>query len=81
MTVSTTPYIRTNGPAFGSVEYYSEQFSDVLADVGEGADTKDAVLKGLLDALKSWIEYHDKAACQYEDFAIELDGLVKELLA
>ena len=75
----TTPYIRQNGPAYGSVEFYSEHFSDVLADVAEGDESRANVLKGFLDALTSWLEYHDKAACQYEDFAIELQALVKEL--
>lgn len=81
MTVTTTPYVRANGPDYGTMAYYSEMFSDILCDVGEGEDTKTTVLAGLLDALKSWIDYHDKAACQYEDFAIELNNLVKELLA
>lgn len=78
MTSSYTP--SPNAPAYGSVEYYSEQFSDVLADVGDDDTGKTAVLAGLLDALTSWINYHDAAACRYEDFAIELNSLVKELV-
>jgi hypothetical protein len=79
MTVTTTPYVRTNGPAYGSVEYYSEHFSDLLADIGEGDSSRANVLAGLLDALKSWLDFHDKAACQYEAFAVELNALAKEL--
>jgi hypothetical protein len=74
----TSSYTR-KAPEFGSVEYYSEQFSDVLADIGDDDTSKTNVLKGLNDALVSWINYHDAAACRYEDFAIELNNLVGEL--
>lgn len=70
----------TKAPEYGSVEYYSEQFSDVFADIGDDDINKANVLAGLISALTSWINYHDTAACRYEDFAIELNGIVKELL-
>jgi hypothetical protein len=74
----TSSYTR-KAPEFGSVEYYSEQFSDVLADAGDDDTAKDNILKGFTDALVSWINYHDAAACRYEEFAIELNNLVGEL--
>jgi hypothetical protein len=78
MTSSYTP--STKAPEYGSVEYYDEQFSDVLADVGDDDGNKANVLAGLISALTSWINYHDAAACRYEDFAIELNAIVKELV-
>jgi len=72
---------RINAPEYGTVEYYSEQFSDVLCDVGDDNTGKANVLAGLTDAITSWINYHDAAATRYEDFAIELAAIAKELTA
>jgi hypothetical protein len=74
----TTLHTR-QGPEYGSVDYYNEQFSDVLADIGDGEAAKANVLKGLFEALTSWIDYHDTAACRYEEFAVELNALAQEL--
>jgi hypothetical protein len=74
----TSSYTR-HAPEYGTVEYYDEQFSDVLADVGEDDTIKENVLKGLHKALVSWINYHDAAAYRFENFTIELEALVKEI--
>ena len=74
----TSSYTR-NAPEYGTVEYYAEQFSDLMTDIGEDDTSKANVLKGLHEALVSWINYHDAAACLFEDFAIELDAIVKEI--
>ena len=76
---ATIPDAQSKPPEYGSVEYYSEQFSDVLADVGEDDTAKANVLKGFLDALASWQNLHDMAACRYEDFAVELNNMVQVL--
>ena len=64
---------------YGTVEFYSEMFSDILADVDlESSPTSaDNILKGFYHALESWIDYHDtqcRAYCDLRDKAIEALG-------
>lgn len=68
---------------YGTVLFYSEHFSDILADIGD--ETDDPVnyrancLAGLVDALKSWVDYHSKAAVRYQEFINELHTIVKDV--
>ena len=54
---------------YGSVEYYAEYFSDIIADVGDdgndGAGEK--ILLAFKQAIESWLEYHQKSAAGYEE--------------
>jgi hypothetical protein len=53
---------------YGSVEYYEDMFSDLLADVdSEDSTTTENIVQGFYRALDSWFEYHDKQARAYAD--------------
>jgi len=58
---------------YGTTEYYSEMFSDILADVGSGLpeEPKDAtairLLKAFEMAIISWLDYHDDASSRYRE--------------
>lgn len=60
-------------PEYGTVEYYSEMFSDLLADVGNGLpeEPKDAtairLLKAFEMAIISWLDYHDDSSSRYRE--------------
>jgi len=46
-------------PIYGTVEFYAEQFGDILADV----DYKESyygenIIKGFYEALDDWMNYH-----------------------
>lgn len=69
-------------PTFGTIEYYKEGFSDTLCDIGDGGTNdsyKANCLHGLIEALKEWWEYHDRAAGRYEEFMQELYDLLEEV--
>lgn len=59
-------------PDYGSVEHYSEHFSDVIADVGDDSGNIDNVINGFVDALTSWLDYHNTSAQRYELFSQRL---------
>jgi vacuolar-type H+-ATPase subunit E/Vma4 len=54
--------------AYGTVECYFEQFSDILADV----DAKDSsygenIVKGFYAALDDWLDYHKNQTEAYAE--------------
>ena len=51
---------------YGSVGFYEEMFSDILADV-ENEDV-DNIYQGFLNSLEGWFNYHDYAARKYAAF-------------
>tara|TARA_E500000318_G_C3507475_1_gene190921 strand:+ start:198 stop:395 length:198 start_codon:yes stop_codon:yes gene_type:complete len=51
---------------YGTVKFYEEMFSDILADVSE--EDVDNIYQGLLNSLESWFNYHDNAARKYAAF-------------
>tara|TARA_Y100000356_G_C11032734_1_gene169335 strand:- start:174 stop:404 length:231 start_codon:yes stop_codon:yes gene_type:complete len=55
-------------PDYGTVEYYEQYFSDVLADVGDGYDPQVGlrVMEGFQKAIGSWLKYHQDSARNYE---------------
>ena len=63
---------------YGTVEFYSEMFSDILADVDleTAPNSPDNILKGFYHALDSWIDYHHRQTTAYTD----LRQRVKEAL-
>ena len=63
-------------PQFGSVEHFSECFSDILVDVGDDSEFADNVLPGFVDALSSWLSYHKNAQKRYEQFTKNLYELM-----
>ena len=52
---------------YGTVEFYSEMFSDILADVDleSSPDSADNILKGFYHALDSWFDYHKNQSVIY----------------
>ena len=49
----------------GTVEYYKDHFSDILADAGDVDGRSDVILTGFIEALKEWKGWHDQAAANY----------------
>lgn len=56
-----------NLKTYGTVEFYTEQFSDILADA-DGKDSRygDNMIKGFLLALDDWLNYHKEQVDEYE---------------
>ncbi len=59
-----------NTPPYGTAEYYSYLFQDILADVEPEVAPKSAdnIYKGFCLAIDSWLEYHDAQANEYRAF-------------
>jgi len=51
---------------YGSVGFYEEVFSDILADVDN--ENVDNIYQGFLNSLESWFNYHENAAHKYAAF-------------
>ena len=60
-------------PEYGTVEYYEQYFSDVIADAGSNdsgeAQVEDAlkILEGFTRAVDGWLHYHRTCATTFED--------------
>lgn len=73
MTEHTRPYLGSDKPEYGSIEYYKEYFSDVICDAGSGESPEEQIaesmkiLEGFKQAVLSWLEYHRTSAMTYED--------------
>ena len=54
---------------YGSVEYYADYFSDVIADAGDDNDPEAAhrILLAFREAVQSWLDYHKNSARTYEE--------------
>ncbi len=53
---------------YGTVEFYSDMFSDLLADVqADEPETTQNLIEGFYHALDSWFDYHDAQARAYAD--------------
>ncbi len=54
---------------YGTIEYYSEMFSDILADVDASSAKQsiDNIHKGYLMAIDSWLEYHTEQVNAYNE--------------
>jgi len=55
-------------PIYGTVEFYAEQFGDILADV----DYKESyygenIIKGFYEALDDWMNYHKNQTEAYAE--------------
>ena len=72
----------TTRPEYGSREYYSEMFSDIICDTGcyetveENYETVMKIMGGFQDAIESWLNYHRVAACSFEDLRDEFHRLL-----
>ena len=57
---------------YGTVNYYSEMFSDILVDCATGREEEDmATIKNIMDgfehAIMSLMEYHEASRDQYQE--------------
>ncbi len=55
---------------YSSAEYYSEMFSDILADVDveHYPEVTENIYKGFLLSIDSWFDYHNSQADAYKGF-------------
>ncbi len=55
---------------YGTAEFYSGLFQDILADVDAEYSPKatENIYKGFLLAIDSWLEYHEHQANEYVEF-------------
>jgi len=55
---------------YGTAEYYSEMFSDIMADVDAeyAPNATENIYKGFLMAIDSWLEYHSYQTNEYSKF-------------
>ena len=54
--------------SYGTPEYYAEEFSDFLADVGDSGTQMDNIVAGFFQAIDLWENYHTEAAKRYGSF-------------
>ena len=57
---------------YGTVEYYAELFSDILADVATGRgkvdiETAHTIMKAFERAICIWMKYHEDSVAQYRE--------------
>lgn len=53
---------------YGTVDYYADQFSDILADIDfEDPSYGDNMVKGLYKAIDSWMDYHKNQTEAYAE--------------
>ena len=54
--------------AYGTVEYYAEQFGDILADVDAKEPSYGAnIVKGFYAAVDDWLDFHMNQTGAYAD--------------
>ena len=55
---------------YGTPEYYSQLFQDILADIEPevSPDAANNIYKGFLLAMDSWIDYHNSQLIDYLEF-------------
>ena len=54
-------------PKYGTVEFYSNQFADIIADVQhDSPQTSDNLVEGFKLALTEWKEYYQKQVVECE---------------
>lgn len=53
---------------YGTVEFYADQFSDILADVDcENDKYATNIIAGFLMSIDDWLKYHDNQADAYRE--------------
>ena len=63
---------------YGSVEFYAEHFSDILADIANYSTAEENekavknILRGFQMAIQDWIDYHSAAVASYSQLRNEL---------
>ena len=59
---------------YGTPEYYSELFSDIIADA-EHPGAIQSILAGFELSINSWIDYHDSAHKHYRDLMMAFHSI------
>jgi succinate dehydrogenase flavin-adding protein (antitoxin of CptAB toxin-antitoxin module) len=59
-------------PDYGTLEYYTEYFSDILADCAVGEPERDIetlrlILEAFDNAILEWLNYHQQSADIYKE--------------
>ena len=55
-------------PIYGTVEFYAEQFCDILADVDyKETSYGENIVKGFYEALDDWLNYHKNQTESYAE--------------
>jgi hypothetical protein len=50
-----------SGPEYGTVQFYAEQFADIIADIQHTSpDVSDNLISGFKLAIDDWRQYHVK---------------------
>ena len=61
-------------PEYGTVQFYAEQFADIIADIQhDSPETSDNLIAGFKLAIDDWRQYHVKQI-------LELDRVEKKLI-
>ena len=67
---------------YGSVEYYEEMFSDILADIATGRQEEDdetskKILTAFQLSIQNWIDYHQQSVDTYKQLLLQYLQLKK----
>ena len=67
---------------YGSVEYYEEMFSDILADIATGRQEEDdetskKILSAFELSIQNWIDYHQQSVDTYKQLLLQYLQLKK----
>ena len=66
---------------YGTVEFYSEMFSDILADVdleGPYKDSLDNIIQGFYKSIDSWLEYHQNQSEAYKQMKAKVKAALDD---
>ena len=71
----TTPSnVFYSGPEYGTVQFYAEQFADIIADIQHTSpEVSDNLISGFKLAIDDWRQYHVKQI-------LELDRVESQLI-
>ena len=66
---------------YGTVEFYSGMFSDILADVdpnGTYKDSVDNIIQGFYKAIDSWLDYHQEQSEAYKQMKAKVKAALDD---
>lgn len=65
---------------YGTVEFYSEMFSDILADVDleTAPNSADNIIQGFYKSIDSWLEYHQNQSEAYKQMKAKVKAALDD---
>jgi len=61
-------------PAYGTVDFYANQFADIIADIQyTSPETSDNLIAGFRRAIEEWREYHVNQVAELDRVSQNLD--------